>query len=99
MQQAIYPFRHEARLPTPNRRLAFAGLPLKRHRASWAAFGALPIVHTVEWFIAFSMCILALLKLRDVESFSNMFLGYDLLAQRFVPYAYVYPFAEALGVS
>jgi hypothetical protein len=54
-------------------------------------------VHAAEWFIAFSMCILALLKLRDVESFSNMFLGYDLLAQRFVPYAYVYPFAEALA--
>ena len=29
-----------------------------------------------------------------------MFLGYDLLAQRWVPYSYVYPFAEALaGVS
>jgi len=25
------------------------------------------------------MCILALLKLRNIESFSNMFLGYDLL--------------------
>jgi len=45
-------------------------------------------------FIAFSMCILALLKLQDVESFSTMFLNYDLLARRFVPYAYFYPFAE-----
>jgi len=26
-----------------------------------------------------------------------MFLGYDLLAQRWVPYSYVYPFAEALA--
>lgn len=65
--------------------------------ASWAAFGTVPIIHTAEWFIAFSMCILAMLKLRDVESFSNTFLGYDLLAQRFVPYAYIYPFAEALA--
>src|SRR5205823_4855177 len=47
--------------------------------ASWAAFGALLTVRTGEWFIAFSMCILAILKLRDIESFSNMFLGYDLL--------------------
>jgi glutaredoxin len=75
----------------------FAMAALMAGAASWAAFGAVPIVHAVEWFIAFSMCILALLKLRDVESFSNMFLGYDLLAQRFVPYAYVYPFAEALA--
>ena len=65
--------------------------------ASWAAFGAVLTVHAAEWFIAFSMCILALLKLRDVESFSNMFLGYDLLAQRWVPYSYIYPFAEALA--
>jgi glutaredoxin len=65
--------------------------------ASWAAFGTVATPRAVEWFIAFSMSILALLKLRDVESFSNMFLGYDLLARRWVPYAYVYPFAEALA--
>ena len=50
-----------------------------------------------EWFIAFSMCVLAILKLQDVESFSTMFLGYDLLARRWVPYAYLYPFGEALA--
>lgn len=49
------------------------------------------------WFVAVSMCLLALQKLRDVESFSSMFLNYDLLARRFVPYAYVYPFAEGLA--
>lgn len=65
--------------------------------ASWAAFGTLLSVRTGEWFIAFSMCILAILKLRDLESFSNMFLGYDLVAQRIVRYAYVYPFGEALA--
>jgi glutaredoxin len=64
---------------------------------SWAAFGGVLTVRAGEWFIAFSMCILAILKLRDLESFSNMFLGYDLLAQRVVRYAYVYPFAEALA--
>lgn len=65
--------------------------------ANWASSGTIVSVRTVEWFMAFSMCILALLKLQDVERFSNMFLGYDLLAQRFVRYAYVYPFAEALA--
>jgi hypothetical protein len=43
------------------------------------------------------MSILALLKLQNVESFSAMFLNYDLLAKRWVPYGYVYPFAEGLA--
>lgn len=73
----------------------FAMAALMAAAANWAQSGVAFDVRTLEWFIAFSMCILALLKLRDIETFSNMFLGYDLLAQRFVPYAYVYPFAEA----
>lgn len=51
----------------------------------------------LEVFIAFAMCLLALQKLRDIESFSTMFLNYDLLAKRWVPYSYVYPFAEGLA--
>ena len=43
------------------------------------------------------MCILAIQKLRDLESFSNSFLGYDLLARKWVRYAYIYPFAELLA--
>jgi glutaredoxin len=65
--------------------------------ANWSATGVLVTAQAAEWFIAFSMCILAILKLRDLESFSNMFLGYDLLAQRVVRYAYLYPFAELLA--
>jgi glutaredoxin len=45
-------------------------------------------------FIAIAMCLLAMLKLQDVEKFSTMFLNYDLLARRWVPYGYIYPFAE-----
>ncbi|GMN13500.1 MauE/DoxX family redox-associated membrane protein [Altererythrobacter sp. MTPC7] len=52
-------------------------------------------IRTAEWFVAFSMAMLAMLKLQDVEQFSTMFVGYDLLGQRFVPYAYAYPFLEA----
>ncbi len=52
-------------------------------------------VTTVERFVAFGMCLLALQKLRDVSAFANGFLGYDLLAQRYVPYAFIYPFLEA----
>lgn len=65
--------------------------------ASWAAFGDLLTLRGAEWFVAFSMCLLAVQKLRDVESFSTMFLNYDLLARRFVPYGYIYPFGEALA--
>ena len=52
-------------------------------------------VRTIEWFVALSMGMLAMLKLQDVEQFSTMFVGYDLLGQRWVPYAYAYPFLEA----
>ena len=75
----------------------FAMAALMALATSWAAFGSLATIAAGEWFIAISMCLLAVQKLRDVEGFSNMFLGYDLLARRYVPYAYVYPFAEGLA--
>jgi glutaredoxin len=75
----------------------FAVAALMALATSWAAHGALLTVAAGEWFIAFSMVILALLKLQDVESFSSMFLNYDLLARRWVPYSYLYPFAELLA--
>lgn len=64
---------------------------------SWFAFGELLTLRVLEWFVAISMCFLAVQKLQDVESFSTMFLNYDLLAQRWVPYGYIYPYAEALA--
>ena len=75
----------------------FAVAALMALAASWAASGGLLTMQAGEWFVAFTMCILALLKLQDIESFSSMFLNYDLLARRFVPYSYVYPFAELLA--
>ena len=65
--------------------------------ASFAVYGTPFTARAGEWFIAFSMAVLALLKLQDVESFSTMFLNYDLLAKRWVPYSYAYPFAEGLA--
>ena len=75
----------------------FAIAALMALAASSRGFGTPFTVRAAEWFIGFSMCVLAMLKLQDVESFSTMFLGYDLLARRWVPYAYVYPFLEALA--
>jgi len=65
--------------------------------ASHAAFGSAFTGQALAWFIAFSMVVLALLKLQDVERFATMFLNYDLLAKRWVPYSYLYPFAEGLA--
>lgn len=76
----------------------FAVTALMALAASQAAYGSVLTIRAAEWFIAFSMAVLAMLKLRDLESFSSMFLNYDLLAKRWVPYAYLYPFLE-LGVG
>ena len=59
----------------------------------WLAMGAITTM-VLPNFIAVAMCLLAMLKLQDVEKFSTMFLNYDLLARRWVPYGYIYPFAE-----
>ena len=65
---------------------------------------SLSLLYTIHWqyrllelmqrVMATAMVLLGLQKLQDIESFSTMFLNYDLLAQRYVPYSYVYPYAE-----
>lgn len=77
--------------------MLFAITALMSAAASVAIYGTPFSVRTIEWFVAFSMCALAMLKLQDVESFSTMFLNYDLLAKRWIPYSYIYPFAEGLA--
>ena len=74
--------------------MIFAISALMAVAVSWGLIGDLFAIRTVELFAAFAMTALALQKLKDVESFSTMFLNYDLLAQRKVGYGYVYPFAE-----
>ena len=65
--------------------------------AAYVATGLVISIQAAEWFIAFSMCALAIQKLQDVRSFSTMFLNYDLLARRWVRYGFIYPFGEALA--
>ncbi len=65
--------------------------------ASWASLGGFDLIRFVEWFIAFSMCVLGIQKLRDLQSYTNGFIQYDLLAQRYVPYAVLYALIETLG--
>lgn len=64
---------------------------------SWYSFQSFFTVQAFIWFISISMCILAVQKLQDIESFSTMFLNYDLLAKRWVSYGKVYPFGEAFA--
>lgn len=72
----------------------FAMTALMALAASFAASGSILTVQAAEWFIAFSMCVLAIQKLRDLDSFADQFITYDLLAMRWLPYAKIYPFAE-----
>jgi glutaredoxin len=75
----------------------FAITALMAVATSFAVYGSPFTIRAGEWFIAFSMSILALLKLQNVDKFSTMFLNYDLLARRWVPYGRIYPFAEGLA--
>ena len=75
----------------------FAMTALAALAGSYAVTGELLTALALQWFIALSMVVLALLKLQNVETFSAMFLNYDLLARRWVPYGYVYPYAEGLA--
>lgn len=64
---------------------------------SWAAQRAFAPGRVAALFVTFSMCVLGILKLRDLQSFATGFVQYDLLARRYVPYASVYAFIETLG--
>ena len=75
----------------------FAMTALMALATSFSVYGELFTIRAAEWFISFSMIVLALLKLQDVDKFATMFLNYDLLAKRWVPYASIYPFAEGLA--
>ena len=67
---------------------------------AWAQSAPLFSLMGLKWFVAISMCLLALQKLQDLEAFSMQFLPYDLLSQRWVRYSYVYPFVEGfLGLG
>lgn len=75
----------------------FAVTALMAVATSYGVSGTIITTRAAGLFIAFSMCALALLKLQNLEKFSTTFLSYDLLARRWVPYSYIYPFAELLA--
>lgn len=74
--------------------VVFAVTAMMAMALSQAAYGNAFTLRAGEWFIGLSMMVLAMLKLQNIQGFATMFLNYDLLAQRWVPYGKVYPFAE-----
>ena len=75
----------------------FAVTALMTLALCWAFAVSVLSIQAFVWFVALSMCVLAIKKLEDLEGFTTGFLGYDLLARRVVRYAYVYPFLEAFA--
>lgn len=71
-----------------------AALALLLNLSALSSAPGAALIRTAEQFIAGSMILLGVQKLRDLEAFATQFLNYDLLARRRVRYAYVYPFAE-----
>lgn len=61
---------------------------------AWMVSVPVDPLRVLELFVAFSMCILGVLKLRDLQSFATGFVQYDLLARRYVPYSYIYAVVE-----
>lgn len=62
---------------------------------SAATMGTPFTLHAAEWFVGLAMGLLAYLKLKDIEGFVTGFIGYDLVARAWLPYAYIYAWAEA----
>ncbi|MGJ8695749.1 MAG: MauE/DoxX family redox-associated membrane protein [Verrucomicrobiaceae bacterium] len=61
---------------------------------AFAMTGEFPAIRIAELFISISMCVLGIQKLQNLSAFTTGFVQYDLLAQKDVRYAYLYPFVE-----
>lgn len=72
----------------------FSGTALMATATSWRLTGGVSPAQVGWLFLSFTMCVLAIQKLMDLYSFTNQFVTYDLLARRWVRYAYAYPFLE-----
>lgn len=51
-------------------------------------------LYSIMGFMGFSLSLLAMLKLMDLQSFKKSFANYDIVTQRFALYGYIYPFLE-----
>ena len=58
------------------------------------------LIKSFQVFMGISICLLAMLKLMDIQSFGVSFKKYDLISSRFSIWIFIYPFCELLiGLS
>ena len=80
-------------------------MKLKSLKPLIAVFGTsllitITLIKSFQVFMGISLCLLAMLKLMDIEAFGISFKKYDLISSRFNQWIYIYPFFELLiGIS
>ena len=80
-------------------------MKLKSLKPLIAVFGTsllitITLIKSFQVFMGISICLLAMLKLMDIEAFGISFKKYDLISSRFNQWIYIYPFFELLiGIS
>tara|TARA_B100001093_G_scaffold477747_1_gene505328 strand:- start:28 stop:480 length:453 start_codon:yes stop_codon:yes gene_type:complete len=80
-------------------------MQLKSLKPLVAVFGTsllitVTLIRSFQVFMGISICLLAMLKLMDIEAFGISFKKYDLISSRFNQWIYIYPFCEILiGLS
>ena len=58
------------------------------------------LVKSFQIFMGISICILAMLKLMEINAFGKSYKKYDLISSQFDSWIYIYPFCELLiGIS
>ena len=80
-------------------------MQLKSFKPLIAVFGTsflitITLIKNFQVFMGISICLLAMLKIIDIEAFGISFKKYDLISYRFKKWIYIYPFCELLiGIS
>ena len=80
-------------------------MKLKSFTPLIAVFGTsllitITLLKNFQTFMGISICLLAMLKLMDIEAFGKSYKKYDLISSRFDSWIYIYPFCELLiGIS
>ena len=76
-------------------------MQLKSFTPLIAVFGtslliSITLIKSFQVFMGISICLLAMLKLMDIEAFGLSYKKYDLITSRFKSWIYIYPFCELL---
>lgn len=84
---------------SPKEYAKFAIIILVITLLAWFINGTSGWINYLQWFMGIFFVIFGSFKLIGYQMFTMMFAGYDIVAKRFKPYAFAYPFIElALGI-